>query len=334
MNIGPLILEDFTVLAPLAGVTNLPFRLMVKQIGCGLVCSEMVSANGLVRHSAKTHRMLASIPAEKPLSAQIFGSDPDIMAEAAAMVEASGADVLDINFGCSVRKIVKTGAGVALMRDPARAKKLLIAVRNAVKIPLTIKIRSGWVPSGEQAFELADIAQDHGVDALAFHPRTANQGFSGKANWPLIAALKKRMSIPLIGNGDIFSAADALRMRTETGCDFVMIGRSAISNPWIFIQTRALDKGNSVKSVKIDERFVAMREYLAATVAHFDEKTACYMMRSRLGWLAKGLPLSSKFRDSIKTIASQEEALERIEAYQLAIKHFRLQGPLNQEGHR
>lgn len=315
INIGSLNLDQFTILAPLAGITNLPFRLIVKRAGCGLVCSEMVSANGLVRDSAKTRRMLASTPEEKPLSVQIFGSDPGVMAEAAAMVEASGADVLDINFGCSVRKIVKNGSGVALMREPAAAAKLLAAVRRAIRIPLTIKIRTGWTASGEQAFELAKIAQDWGVDALAFHPRTARQGFGGTADWSLIAAMKNRLSIPLIGNGDIFTADDALRMHRETGCDFVMIGRSAIANPWIFAQTQALAKGERPEPVDLETRFATMREYLTATVAYVGETHACFMMRSRLGWFAKGLPSSSKFRESIKKVASQAEALDRIDDY-------------------
>ena len=243
MNIGRLILENQTILAPLAGITNLPFRLIARRAGCALVCSEMISANGLVRNSPKTIRMLASTPAEKPLAIQIFGSEPAMMAEAAAMVASSGADIVDINFGCSVKKIVKTGAGVALMRELPQATALIRAVRRAVEIPFTIKIRSGWEKSGQQAFELARVAQECGVDAIAVHPRTASQGFGGEADWPLIAAIKKTVSIPVIGNGDIFCADDALRMLMETGCDFVMIGRAAVGNPWIFKQVDARLKG-------------------------------------------------------------------------------------------
>ncbi|CAB5116925.1 tRNA-dihydrouridine synthase DusB [Olavius algarvensis associated proteobacterium Delta 3] len=183
MNIGPIRLENPTILAPLAGITNLPFRLIAKEAGCGMVCSEMISANGLVHRSRKTLRMLDSLPEEKPLSVQIFGSDPDVMAEAAAMAASSGADILDINFGCSVRKVVKTGAGVALMRDSKRTEAVLTAVRRVVSIPITIKVRSGWEPSGQEAVRICKIAEQCGVDAVAVHPRTARQGFRGRADW-------------------------------------------------------------------------------------------------------------------------------------------------------
>ena len=186
MIIGSLQLENDSVLAPLAGITDLPFRMLAKEAGCALVCSEMISSNALVFKNAKTMQMLSSRPEEKPLSVQIFGSKPAIMAEAARMVADSGADIVDINFGCSVKKVVKTGAGVALMRSPDDAARVIGAVRAAVDIPLTIKIRSGWDPSGEQAVATAKIAQDSGADAVAVHPRTASQGFRGSADWNVV----------------------------------------------------------------------------------------------------------------------------------------------------
>jgi len=226
-SIGAVGVPNRTVLAPLAGIGNLPFRLLCKEGGAGLVCAEMVSAKGLVYGSSKTRAMLASAPAERPLSLQIFGADPESMAEAARMVAAAGADILDINFGCSVRKVVKTGAGVALMRTPRTAAAVLQAVRQAVDIPLTVKIRSGWSAAGEQALEIARIAADCGVDAVAVHPRTASQGFAGRADWSLIGRVKALLPIPVIGNGDINTPEDAARMRDETGCDAVMVGRAA-----------------------------------------------------------------------------------------------------------
>ena len=182
MQIGTLKLTNPSILAPLAGITDLPFRLLVKEAGCGLVCSEMISSNGLVHGSPKTLKMLSSQPEEKPLSVQIFGADPSIMAEAAQIVESSGADILDVNFGCSVKKIVKTGSGAALMREPKVTEKLLTTIRKAIKIPLTIKIRSGWEASGNEAIAIARIAESSGVDAVVVHPRTATQGFRGKAD--------------------------------------------------------------------------------------------------------------------------------------------------------
>jgi len=315
MKIGTVTLDNNVILAPLAGITNLPFRLMAKKAGCGLVCSEMVSSHGLVYKSIKTARMLDSVPQEKPLSAQIFGSDPDIMAEAAAIVEGMGADILDINFGCAVRKVVKTGSGAALMRTPDKARALLKAVRKAIRIPLTIKIRSGWDASGEQAFNIARIAEDCGVDAIAVHPRTAKQLFSGRADWPLIAAVKEKLSIPVIGNGDIFSAQDALNMLAETGCDAIMIGRKAIGNPAIFSQVLARIKGDKNVAEDFAGRFDIMIYYLKASVEYLGEAPACRMMRSRLGWFTKEMHNSSKFRESIKHLSTEKEGVELITAY-------------------
>src|SRR5210317_1580945 len=186
MQIGNLTLDNNAILAPLAGITNLPFRLLAKASGCGLVCSEMISANGLVHRSPKTHEMLESRIEEKPLSVQIFGSDPYKMAEAAAMVEDSGADILDINLGCAVKKVLKTGSGAALMKAPNKAEKIFFAVRKAISIPLTVKMRAGWDKSGSEAFSIAKAAEAGGVDGITVHPRLATQGFGGKANWSLI----------------------------------------------------------------------------------------------------------------------------------------------------
>lgn len=315
IKIGSVTLENPTVMAPLAGITNLPFRLLVKASGCALVCSEMISSNGLVYNSEKTVQLLSSALPEKPLSVQIFGSDPAIMADAAAIVESSGADILDINFGCSVKKIVKTGAGAALMRTPEKAESILKAVRNAVKIPVTIKIRSGWDKSAEQAFNIAQIAETCGIDAIAVHPRTATQGFKGFADWSVITAIKNRIDIPVIGNGDIVKPVDAVSMLNTTGCDGVMIGRIAIGNPWIFSRTLALLQGKPILQVDLVSRFKVMVRYTRLSIKYSGEKPACYMLRSRLGWFVKGLPHSSSFRESIKQISSEAEILKIIDAY-------------------
>jgi nifR3 family TIM-barrel protein len=260
-------------------------------------------------------QMLDSQPEEKPFSVQIFGSDPSIMAEAAQIVESSGADLIDINFGCSVKKIVKTGAGIALMKNPYIAEAVIKAVRKAVKIPLTIKIRTGWDSSGIQALTLSKIAQECGVNAIAVHPRTASQGFRGDADWSIITAVKKASNIPVIGNGDIVTPEDALKMQEITGCDAVMIGRAAIGNPWIFSQILDLVKGKEVLQVNIAHRFEIMIKYCKMSVQYFGEKAACRMMRSRLGWFVKGLRFSSDFRESIKKVSSEEETIELIKAY-------------------
>jgi nifR3 family TIM-barrel protein len=242
------------------------------------------------------------------------------MAEAGAVVAASGADILDINFGCSVRKIVKTGSGVALMKEPEKTEAILKAVRNAVKIPVTIKIRSGWHACGSQAMEVSKIAECCGIDAIAVHPRTATQGFRGNAERSLITKIKRQISIPVIGNGDIQTPEDAKDMMHQTGCDAVMIGRAAIGNPWIFTEVNAHLNGETMHPVDIDVRIRGMQLYLRESVKYIGEVHACRMMRSRLGWFSKGLPHSSKFRETIKQIKTESEALEVISRYEALLE--------------
>jgi len=325
MRIGRLTLENPTIMAPLAGITDLPWRLMARAGGCALVCSEMISANGLCHASRKTLQMLDSRPAEKPLSVQLFGSDAAIVADAARMVEDAGADLVDINFGCAVKKILKTGSGAALMREPGRAAALLTAVRRAVRLPLTIKIRSGWDAGGAQALEIARIAEDCGVDAVCVHPRSASQGFRGRADWSVIRRVKDALAVPVIGNGDIVRPADALRMLRETGCDAVMIGRAAVGNPWIFSQVLACLKGAPVEAVDLKRRIAGMRAYVEACITYYGERHACRMLRSRLGWFVKGLPHAARFRESIKHLDSGQEALQRIFGYGKQLRRIEAQ---------
>ena len=315
MNIGTLIINAPTVLAPLAGYTHLPFRLLVKEHGCGLVCSEMISAKGLIYGSAKTEQMLVTCKEEKPLSVQIFGSEPSVMAEAARMVQAAGTDVVDINFGCWVRKVIKTGAGAALMKTPDLAKAIIKAVRQAITIPLTLKMRSGWEPDGIQAQTIAQIASDCGVDAIAIHPRTVQQGFKGCADWSVIKKIKDVATIPVIGNGDILTPEDAIRMFDLTGCDAVMIGRATLANPLICAQVHNLLQGKAVEPPDINKRIALMKRLVDLHVGHFGEKRACRMLRGRLGWFVKGLPHSGKFREAVSQITTQTQAMTHIDIY-------------------
>jgi tRNA-dihydrouridine synthase B len=326
MQIGTLKLANNIVFAPLAGISNLPLRLLAKKTGCGLVCSEMVSANGLVYGSRKTAQLLHTVPEEYPLAVQLFGADPALTAEAARIAAASGAALIDINFGCAVKKIVRTGSGVALMRTPDRAQALLKAVRKTITVPLTIKIRSGWDATGRQALDIARLAEDCGVDALTVHPRSASQGFRGHSDWKLIAAVKRILKIPVIGNGDIMVAEDAVRMISETGCDGVMVGRAAIGNPFIFEAILARLEGRQDQAPTLEQHFQVIKRYLRDSVAYQGERQACLMMRSRLGWFVKGLHGSSRFRKIITQVSTMNEAMAAIKAYERLLAEWQAGG--------
>ncbi len=316
MKIKDLEIKGKTFLAPLAGITNLPFRRLVKGCGCAVVCSEMISAKGILYDSSKTLELMTSCDEEKPLSVQIFGGDPESMAHAAKTVSQSGnADILDINFGCSVKKVVKQGAGVALMKEPDLARKIIRAVRQSTDLPFTIKIRSGWDRSGDQAMALAGIAQEEGVDAIVIHPRTAAQGFKGHSNWDLIRKIKQEIVIPVIGNGDINSAEDAGRMVDQTQCDAVMVGRGAMANPFLLSQVEAFLANGSYRPADTGEIFEKMEELVLMYVDYFGQEPACKMLRGRLSWFVKGLPGCSVFRRDLSRIRSQNHALDMIHAF-------------------
>lgn len=315
MQIGNLPLDNPLVLAPMAGITQLPMRRLAKEHGCALVVTELISSNGLVQGGEKSLELLKSHPAERPLSVQIFGKDPEIMRDAAGLVVSLGADIVDINLGCSVRKVVRQGSGAALMREPDRLQKILKAVRDVTAVPLTIKIRSGWDPSGDEAVGVARMAQDCGVDAVAVHPRTALQGFGGKADWSLIGRLKANLSIPVIGNGDVLVPQDVLRMQSLTGCDAVMIGRAAQGNPWIFSQSHAVIAGKTPVLPDLSSRFQVMCRYVDYMVAHFGEYRAVRMLRSRIVWFVKGLPRCSAFRNSVTRLRSHHEMVNAVASY-------------------
>ena len=320
LSIGNLKLENRLIMAPMAGITNLPFRHMVKKMGVALVFTEMISAMGLTRHHQKTFQYLKSDPCEKPLAAQIFGAEPEAMANAAEIVVQSGANIVDINMGCPVRKVVKTGAGGALLRVPQEIRKIVSAVRRVCSVPLTVKMRTGWSPGESDTIEIARQIEDCGADAITLHPRFVSQGFSGKADWTVISDLKKHLKIPIIGNGDVVSPHLALQMKNQTGCDGVMIGRGAIGNPWIFKQILDLENGQPVRSPQLHERKNLIEEHFRLLSLSVGESHAARMMRGSLLWYTKGLPHSGRFRETITSIKDSYTLLAALDAYFLTLE--------------
>ena len=316
MNIGSLTLVNNVALAPMSGITDLPFRVIARKFGCGLGFTEMVSADGITRERGKSRRYLDIFSNDKPLGVQLFGVEPNILAEAAKCVSDQGADLVDINMGCPVKKVVRTGAGVALMEMPELVVRILRAVRRATALPLTIKIRAGWKRSGIVAAEIARIAEDCGINAVIIHPRTAEQGFKGTADWRLIAELKEKVRIPVIGNGDIRRPQDAVRMQSETGCDGVMVGRGALGNPWIF-------QGIIAEQARRDFQWPTLLERENLILDHLSMVYRCYGSESRgignfrkhILWYTKGLKGSSRFREMIGTIHEKDLLSEEIHRF-------------------
>ncbi|MBN2282864.1 MAG: tRNA dihydrouridine synthase DusB [Deltaproteobacteria bacterium] len=315
--IGTLEVSNPVFLAPMAGITDSIFRQAVRACGCSLCFTEMISAAGLVRNTLKTLEYLESSDRDRPLGAQIFGSDPDVLSRAARyIVERGGADLIDINMGCPVRKVIKTGAGGALMREPARVKEILLSMRKACgAVPLTVKIRSGWKREGPQALLIARLAEECGVDAVVLHPRTVEQGFSGSADWDLIREVKESVSIPVIGSGDIRNGKDARRMLDMTGCDGVMIGRAALGNPWICgeaLQSLSMEPSSAVS---LEERERMIRWHLNAMVGRYGEKAGVRKFRKHLLWYTKGLRGGARFREAAAALLEKDVILERLHEY-------------------
>lgn len=312
MNIGKLSLKNRLILAPMAGVTDLPFRELAVEQGCGLVVTEMVSAKGLVMGGETTHRLLASTEKEKPVAIQLFGSEPESMAEAAVILEKMGADIVDVNMGCPVKKVVNSGAGSALLKDLNRAGEILTAIRRRINIPLTIKIRTGWDPSSIVALEMLTVAEASGVDALTVHGRTRSQGYGGKADWAVIRRLKGKARIPVIGNGDVETPEDAKKMIHTTGCDGVMIGRGALGNPWIFSQTLDYLASGSYDSPTMDEKAEVALRHLQGVTQLYGEKKGVKLFRKHLAWYAKGMTGAARFRSIVNGAVAPSEVEELI----------------------
>ena len=323
MQIGEIKLAAPLALAPMAGITDLPFRLICRRLGCGMTVSEMVSAKGLLYKNVKTTEMLRIDDGERPTAIQLFGSVPEELAEAARMVEASGADMIDFNMGCPVPKIVNNGEGSALMKQPQLAHDILAAMVKAVKIPVTVKFRAGWDDSNRNAVEIAKAVEAAGVSAVAVHGRTRQQFYEGKADWGIIAEVKQAVKVPVFGNGDIFTVEDGLRMLAETGVDGLMIGRGADGNPWIFRELAAVLRGEERPAApSLQERLAQAAEHLDMLIDYKGEHISVKEMRRHISAYLKGLPHAAEFRGRFHKVDTREQFMELLVEYAACAAHY------------
>ncbi|HBG4727297.1 TPA: tRNA dihydrouridine synthase DusB [Clostridioides difficile] len=316
MKIGNLKLKNKVFLSPMAGVTDLPFRLICKEQGCGLLYTEMINGKALCYDDENTKKMLKIEEEEHPVAVQIFGSEPEFMGRAAEIMNDYSNEILDINMGCPAPKVVKNGDGSALMKNPKLAEEVLRAVVKNSKKPVTLKIRKGWDDNSVNAVEIAKIAEDCGISALAIHGRTREQFYSGKADWDIIAEIKKNLSIPVIGNGDVFTIEDSINMLDKTGCDAIMIGRGAQGNPWIFKRiNHYMNTREILPEPTLNEKISTAIKHLKLAVEEHGEYVAVREMRKHIAWYLKGLRNSAKLRDEINKIEDYQEVVSKLEYY-------------------
>ncbi len=314
LKIGSVELPNPVILAPMAGVSDLPFRLLCREQGAGLVCMEMVSAKAIAYHNRNTERLMEINDREHPVSLQLFGSEPDLMAEIAAQIEDKPFDILDINMGCPVPKIVGNGEGSALMKNPKLIEEIITKVSRALKKPLTVKFRKGFDDDHVNAVEIAKIAEASGAAAVAVHGRTREQFYSGTADWEIIRQVKEAVSIPVIGNGDVDSPEKAKVLLDSTGCDGVMIGRAARGNPWLFHRVAEyLETGKLLDKPSGEEIKAMMLRHARMQVACKGDYTGIREMRKHISWYTTGLPGSAKLRGKINSVESLQEMEELLQ---------------------
>ena len=316
MKIGNVELDNKVFLSPMAGVTDLPFRLICKEQDCGMLYTEMINAKALCYDDANTKKMLKIEEEEHPVAVQIFGSDPEFMGRAAQIMNEYPNEILDINMGCPAPKVVKNGDGSALLKNPELAAKVLKAVVGNSEKPVTLKIRKGWDDTCINAVEIAKIAEDCGISAIAIHGRTREQYYSGKADWDIIRQVKENVSIPVIGNGDVFEVEDAINMLNQTNCDAIMIGRGAQGNPWIFKRiNHYMQTGEILPEPTLEEKIDTAKKHLKLAVEEHGEYVAVREMRKHIAWYLKGLRNSARVRDEINKIESYEEVVNKLNSY-------------------
>ena len=318
MKIGNVQFDNEVFLSPMAGVTDLPFRTICKEKGCGMLYTEMINAKALCYDDENTKKMLRMDKDEHPVAVQIFGSDPEFMGKAAIIMNQYPNEILDINMGCPAPKVVKNGDGSALLKNPELAAKVLKAVVGNSEKPVTLKIRKGWDDNSVNAVEIAKIAEQAGISALAIHGRTREQYYSGKADWDIIKEIKDSISIPVIGNGDVFEIEDAINMLEKTNCDAIMIGRGAQGNPWIFNRiNHYMQTGEILAKPTAEEKISTAIEHMKLAVAEHGEYVAVREMRKHIGWYIKGLKNSARYRDEINKLTDCESVIMKLKELSL-----------------
>ncbi|MBC7185449.1 MAG: tRNA dihydrouridine synthase DusB [Calditrichaeota bacterium] len=311
MGIGSVEVHGKAVLAPMAGVSDSPFRRLCRSYGAALVFTEMVSANGLVRGSARTWGYLRFAEEERPIGVQLFGADPAVVAEAVQLVQQLRPELIDLNFGCPVPKVIRQGAGAVLLKEPARMEAICRAAVDAASVPVTAKVRSGW-HDARQAVEIARRLAECGVAAITVHARTRSAMFTGKADWGVIAAVKAAVSVPVIGNGDVVDADSARQMMEQTGCDLVMVGRGALGNPFVFRHINQLLAGEQPGVPSVEERIGACLQHLELAVAQLPETVAVVRMRKHVAWYLKRIPGAKAVRSHVMTLKTVAEVRDTL----------------------
>ncbi len=316
MKLGDIYLTGRAILAPLAGISDSSFRIICRELGAAMVFTEMISTDGLLRHNSRTLEYVFFREAERPIGFQLFGSDPETFVRALAIVEPYQPDVIDLNFGCPVRKVVKRGAGAALLKDIDRLEAIARAAVQHATRPVLAKIRKGWDEQRSNALEVAKRLEQCGIAGITVHPRTQTQGYAGRADWQVIAAIKRHVSVPIIGSGDVRSAEDAQRMIDETGCDLVMIGRASLGNPWIFQQAHHfIATGEKLPPPDFQQRLAIIERHIGDMIALKGEKLALQEIRKHLGWYLKGFPNSAKIRNELFQLKSKTDLMSYLSSY-------------------